>query len=263
MTIAERDDSMARDFWSSQERRTAKLEAAGQVGETAARRSIAKLGARGLSTRRSPVLLIATVATSLLQEFCNALTGTAQFQTMTFLPDAIGREATAPHLDLAEDPFEPFGLASAAYDSEGVAGCRRNIVEGGTISGLFLSSQSARKLGMRSTGNADGFSNLTLRSRLAKDDDDLMAMFRRMGTGLWLTEFLGGNVNPVTGAYSKAATGFWIENGEIAGPVENFTIAGNLADMLRGVVAVGIDVHREGPFRTGSILIDTMQIAGR
>ena len=191
------------------------------------------------------------------------MTGAAQLRRATFLPDAVGQEAAARHVNIMEDPFEPYGLASATHDADGVAGVRRPIVEEGRVVGLFLDTLMARKLGMRSTGNAGGIRNITLSSRLTNSHDDVATMLRKMGRGLWLTEFLGGGVDPVTGVFSKAARGFWIENGAVICPVENFTVAGNVLEVLRGTVAVGADVYRDGPVRTGSILVDHLQIAGR
>lgn len=263
VAIAERDGVMVRDYWSDADRRQGFVMPASAVGRLAADRALRRMGAKGLSTRTAPVLLDARIATTLVGDLCAALGGMAQYQKTTFLPDALGRTALAPHLDLRENPFEPYGLASGAYDTEGVAARQRDIVDGGVIAALFLDTVSARKLGMRSTGSAGGTANLTLSSRETAASDTLEAMLRRMGTGLWITEFLGGGVNRVTGTYSKAASGFWIEGGEIAAPVQDFTVAGNLADMFAGIVAVGADVHREGAIRTGPILLGAMQIAGR
>lgn len=261
--IAQGDGVMARDYWSDSERRANLLAAPETIGHEAASRALARLGASGLGTRRAPVLLDPRMAASLIGDLAGALNGMAQYQGRTYLLAPVGKELLAPHLSLIEDPFEPFGLASAAHDSEGVAASRRKVVANGMVQGLFVNTFAARKLGCRSTGNADGPANLTLSSSITAPDDDLRAMWRRMGTGLWLTEFIGGGVNPVTGAYSKAATGFWIENGELSHPVQDFTVASDLPTMLRGIVAIGSDVLRSGGLRTGSILIDEMQIAGR
>lgn len=255
--------TMARDYWTSSDRRAECLMPPHAIGREAARRGLARLGATGLGTRKVPVLLDARLATTVLADLAGALDGMAQFQGRTFMPAPMGRELLAAHLSVEEDPFEPYGMASAAHDSEGVAGSRRAIVAAGVIGGLFVGARAARKLGVRPTGNADGPTNLTLSSRLTGPGDDLPAMWRRMGTGVWLTEFIGGGVDPVTGAYSKAASGFWIENGELSHPVHDFTVASDLPKMLRGIVAVGAEIHREGGLRSGPILIDEMQIAGR
>jgi PmbA protein len=263
VAIGERDEAMVRDYWSSSDRRADFLEDPAAVGREAAERALAKLGGAGLGTQRAPVLLDARMAASLVGDFTGTLNGMAQYQGQTYFPDPVGKDLLAAHLSLTEDPFEPYGLASAAHDSDGIAGSRRAIVDRGVVEGLFVSALAARKLKTAPTGNADGPGNLTLTSSLTEPGDDLAAMFRRMGRGVWITEFLGGGVNPVNGAYSKAASGFWIEGGEISHPVHDFTVAGDLPTMLRGIVGVGANVHREGGIRTGAILIDEMQIAGR
>lgn len=263
MVIAERDGVMKRSFWSSMGRRSSELMAPAEIGMRAAERASAALGARDLPTQTAAVLIDAHVAGSLMADFCHAVSGMPQYHRMTCLPDALGKLAFADHVDLTEDPFAAYGLASAAFDSEGVAARPRHVVEAGVVSGLFLSSTSARKLKMLPTGHADGPTNLNLTSRKTECGDDTTAMLRKLDRGLWLTEFLGGNVNPVTGAYSKAASGFWIEGGQIVAPVHNFTVSGNLLDILRGIVAIGTDVYPQGPFSTGSLLVESLQIAGR
>ncbi|WP_022980345.1 TldD/PmbA family protein [Ideonella sp. B508-1] len=262
-TIAQRGDDMRQGNWASMSRRLDGLLPPVDVGRIAAEKALGMLGAEGLTTRRAPVLIDAPVASSLVRELCGQLTGTAQFRRMTFLPDAMGQQLTASHLTLEEDPFEPFGLASSTFDSEGVSGSRRAIVRSGMVEGLFLDTRMARKLGRASTGNAGGMRNLTLTSTTTQAGDDLAAMLRKLGTGLWLTRFMGGGSNPATGVYSQAAAGFWVENGQVVRPVHGFTVAGNLQEMLKAIVAVGADVHREGAIRVGSILLPDMQIAGR
>lgn len=262
-TIAQRGEDMRQGHWSSVDRRAAHLRPAAEVGRIAAEKALGMLGAEGLSTRRVPVLLDAPMAASLVRDLCGQLSGPAQYRRMTFLPDAVGQPLAAPHLTLEEDPFEPYGLASAAFDSEGVAGARRTVVRAGVVEGLFLDTRLARKLGRASTGNASGMRNLRLTSSTTEAGDDLPAMLRQLGTGLWLTRFMGGGSNPATGVYSRAAAGFWIENGQVVRPVHGFTVAGRLQDMLKAIVAVGADVHREGAIRVGSILLPDLQIAGR
>lgn len=262
-TIAQRGDDMRQGHWSSSDRRLEGLLHGADVGRIAAEKALGMLGAEGLATRRVPVLVDAPVASSLVREMCRQLSGAAQFQRMTFLPDAIGKQLAASHLTLEEDPFEPYGLASSTFDSEGVPGSRRAVVRSGMVEGLFLDTRMARKLGRASTGNAGGMRNLTLTSALTEPGDNLAAMLRKLGTGLWLTRFMGGGSNPATGVYSQAAAGFWVENGQVVRPVHGFTVAGNLQDMLKAIVAVGADVHREGAIRVGSILLPDMQIAGR
>lgn len=262
-TIAQSGDEMKPGDWSSVDRRLAQLETAEAVGRRAAERAQAMLGAESLATRRAPVLVDATMASGLVRDMCVQLSGASQFRRMTFLPDAEGQVLCAPHISVVEDPFEPYGLASATFDGEGVAGRRRDIVRDGVVMSLFLDTRMGRKLNRPSTGNAGGMRNLTLSSRLTQPGDDLAAMLRKMSTGLWLTSFMGGGSNPATGAYSRAAAGFWIENGQVVRPVNGFTIAGNLQDMLKSVAAIGADVYRDGGIRCGSILLPDMQIAGR
>ncbi|MDO7834641.1 metallopeptidase TldD-related protein [Sphingobium sp. HBC34] len=262
-TIAQRGDAMTQGHWSSVDRQQGGLDTEDYIGRRAAAQALDMLGAEGLSTRRAPVLVDSTVASSLLRNLCAQLTGTAQFQRMTFLPDAMGQVIAAPHVTIVEDPFEPFGLASATFDDEGVAGARRDIVRDGVVAGLFLDTRMARKLARKSTGNAGGMRNLSLVSNKSGSGDDLDAMLRKMGTGLWLTQFMGGSTNAATGGYSQAVGGFWIENGQVVRPVHGFTVAGNLQEMFKSIAAVGADVHRAGGARVGSILLPDMQIAGR
>lgn len=262
-TIAQRGDDMRQGSWTSVDRRLVGLLPGADIGRIAAEKALGMLGAEGLATRRVPVLVDAPVAASLVRDMCGQLSGAAQFRRMTFLPDAVGKPLAASHLTLQEDPFEPYGLASSSFDSEGVPGTRRAIVRGGVVEGLFLDTRMARKLGLASTGNAGGMRNLTLTSTTTEAGDNLAAMLRKLGTGLWLTRFMGGGSNPATGVYSQAAAGFWVENGQVVRPVHGFTVAGNLQDMLKAIVAVGTDVHREGAIRVGSILLPDMQIAGR
>lgn len=263
ITIATRDDEMVRGWWHSPDRREECLAPPSLIASEAVDRAVDRLGACALPTQSAPVLFDARIAVSLVGEIVSGLTGHAQRQKSTFLAGALGSRRLADHLDIEEDPFEPFGLASKAWDDEGVVGTRRSVVSAGIISGYFLDVRSARKLAMAPTGNADGPANLTFSSRAVAADEDRAAMFRKMDRGFWVTEFIGGGVNPATGGYSKAAEGFWIENGEIAYPVRDVTIAGLLPDMLTGIVGVGQDRYRQGAITTGSILIDTMRIAGR
>lgn len=263
IAIAEAYGAMTRDWWDAMARREDDLPDITMIAREAVTRSVAKLGVKALSTRSAPVLLDARIANSLVFELVGGLTGSAQQQRSTFLLDSIGSQRLAQHIDIVEDPFEPYGLASAAWDSDGVAASRRHIVGAGVIEGYFLNARSARKLGTRSTGNAEGPTNLTLISRNCAPDDDITVMLRKLDRGLWVTQFLGGQANNTTGSYSKAAEGFWVENGEVVHPVHDITIAGDLPTMLKGIAAVGSDQYRQGSVRTGSILLDTMRIAGR
>lgn len=248
------------DFYQSQERRVEALVPPVVLAERAAARARSALGARAVQSRRCAVLFDPRAAAMLVGEFAGALTGRAQYRRMSFLPDPLGQSVAASHLDLAEDPFEPLGLASGGFDSEGIAGSARRIVRGGVAEGLFLSSFSARKLGMRSTGNADGFYNLRLTS--SAPTGDWQAMVRLLGTGLIVTGFQGGSTDPVTGNWTRAVKGSWVEGGAVVHAVTDVTLAGAMPAMLASIRAVGLDVERQDAIRTGSILIDDMQVGG-
>ena len=208
------------------------------------------------------MLFESPVAAGLLGAFVHAISGGALYRKTSFLMDCLGRQVLAPHLDLHQDPHLPKGKGSAPFDDEGVRTLPREVVRAGVVQGYFLSSYSARKLGMRTTGNAGGVQNLSLTSRLTRPDDDLDAMLRKLGRGLFVTELMGQGVNHVTGDYSRGASGFWVEGGRIVHPVHEVTIAGNLRDMLQGIVAVGADVYDHGGRSIGSLLVDRMTLAG-
>jgi PmbA protein len=261
--IAEQDGAMGRDWWQAVERRDCDLPDHEVIAGEAAKRAMAKLGARSLATQSAPILFEARVAASLLFDLVGALSGAAQQQRSTFLLNSIGSQRLAADIDLREDPFVPFGLASARWDSEGVSASPRYVVRGGTIEGYFLNVRMARKLAMPPTGNADGPANLILTSRNGRAGDDITQMLRKMHRGLWVTQIIGGQVNLATGDYSKAVEGFWVENGEAVYPVRDLTIAGKMPEMLANITAVGGDHYRQGAVRTGSILIDAMRIAGQ
>jgi PmbA protein len=260
--IAQRGQAMQRDDWYSSSSVPARLADPRKIGRYAAERALARLGSRRLSTRKAPVLFESPLACGLLGHFVQAASGGALYRRTSFLLDSLGRDIFAPHLDILEDAHLPAESGSSPFDSEGVATGRRSVVNAGRLEGYFLSTYSARKLGMKTTGNAGGSHNLSLTSRLTRQLDDLPAMLERMETGLLVTELMGQGVNYVTGDYSRGASGYWVENGEIAYPVEEITIAGNLQEMFRGIVAVGSDVTLRGAKRTGSVLIDQMSIAG-
>lgn len=230
-----------------------------QIGQRAAERAVAMLGARKIPTGTWPVLFDASIAASLIGSLVAAVSGTAIYRSLSFLPGSLGRTVLADHLTLHETPHEWGGVASAPFDAEGVATRTRDIVRHGVLQSYFLSSYSARKLGMASTGHAGGPHNLTLASD--QDGGNFPTMLRRLDRGLVVTALLGNGVNLLTGDYSRGASGFWVENGQIVHPVHEVTIAGNLKEMLLGIVAVGNDIHA-GPLRTGSILIDRLRIAG-
>ena len=257
-----RGGAMQRDDWYSSSAVPARLADPASLGRYAAERALARLGARAVPTCKVPVLFEAPLACGLLGHLAQAASGSALYRRASFLVDALGRDVFASHLDVVEDPHVPAEIGSSPFDSEGVATARRYLVAAGRLNGYFLSTYSARKLGMKTTGNAGGSHNLALTSRLTRQLDDLPAMLARLGTGLFVTDLMGQGVNYVTGDYSRGASGFWVERGEIVHPVEEVTIASNLSAMFRGIVAVGSDVIRRGTKQTGSVLIDQMSVAG-
>ena len=256
--IASEGDAMQRDYWYTAERSSAQLEAAEAVGRRAGERAVRRLGARQVATGEVPVLFDADIASSLIGHFVSAASGSSLYRRSSFLLDAVGEPVFAPLIDIDEDPHLPGGMASGWFDGEGVATQPRRLVSSGVLNGYFLSSYSARKLGLETTGNAGGSHNLIVRP----GPDGVEALLKRMGRGLLVTELMGQGVNAVTGDYSRGAVGFWVEGGEIAYPVEEVTIAGNLREMYRGIVAVGSDVLSRSGRSTGSILVGRMTVAG-
>jgi PmbA protein len=255
-------DDMQRDAWYSSMRSADELASPASVGRYAAERALSRLKSRKIKTTQCPVLFESPLAAGLLGGLVQATSGGALYRKSTFLLDSLGKPVLPKHIDVAEDPHVMRGKGSAPFDDEGVTTRARKIVDGGRLEGYFLSTYSARKLGMKTTGNAGGSHNLTLRSRLTKPGDDLDEMLRKLGTGLFVIELMGQGVNYVTGDYSRGASGFWVEKGRIAFPVQEITIAGNLKDMLMGIQAVGADAYNYGAKTTGSILINRMKIAG-
>ena len=258
VVIAEDSSGMQRDYWYSAARDPAELEPAAQVGLTAARRTVRRLGARKLDTRNASVLYEADVARGVIGHFVSAVRGPNLYRKASFLVDRLGERVMAGHLRIHEQPHLRGALASAAFDGEGVATAPRELIAGGVLQGYILDSYSARKLGVSTTGNAGGVHNLTVDA----GSKSFEALLAEMGTGLLVTDLMGMGVNIVTGDYSRGAAGFWIEGGEIAYPVEEITIAGNLADMFAGIREVGADVDTRGGIRTGSLLVERMTIAG-
>ena len=256
--IAESAAGMQRDYWYSVARRAVDLESAELVGQIAGNRTVRRLDARKIATGQVPVLFDASLASGLIGHFTGAISGGSLYRKSSFLLDSLGQQVFSPLVQIAERPHLPRGLGSSAFDAEGVATADRELVQNGVVNGYLLGSYSARKLGMQSTGNAGGSHNLLL----ASTGEDFAALLKKMGTGLLLTELLGHGVNPVTGDYSRGAAGFWVENGAIQYPVEEITVAGNLRDMFKGIVAVGNDVLIRGGKQCGSILIDNMTVAG-
>jgi PmbA protein len=258
--IAEDKGLMQRDDWFSTSRVPASLADPVELGRYAGQRALARLGARKIPTCQAPVLFEAPMAIGLIGHFVSAVNGASLYRKTSFLLDSLGRQVLSPLIDIEERPFEPRGSASTPFDEEGVATRERSVVRGGTVEGYFLGSYSARKLGMPTTGNAGGHHNLVVRSREASPD--LPGLLRKMGRGLLVTELMGQGVNAVTGDYSRGAAGYWVEGGEIQFPVEEITIAGNLKDVFKGIVAVGSDVLVRSGRSCGSILVENMTIAG-
>lgn len=256
--IAGEQESMQRDDWYTTRRCAGDLDGAEAVGAMAARRAVARLGGRQVKTAEVPVLFEAPLAAALLGSFVHAAGGGALYRKASFLVDHLGKQVFPEFVSLVERPHIPRGLGSSAFDNDGVATRDRTVVANGVLAGYFLGVYTARKLGLQTTANAGGSHNLIINA----GDQDLDGLLRQMGRGLLLTEVLGHGVNYVTGDYSRGAAGFWVEDGQIAYPVEEITIAGNLRDMLRGIVAVGRDVQVRGSKQTGSILIDRMTVAG-
>jgi PmbA protein len=260
--IARGRGGMQRDDWYSAARVPGELAQPAAIGRYAAERALARLGARKLATRQCPVLFEAPLACGLLGHFVHAASGTALYRKTSFLVDGLGQRLFAPHVTVREDPFIPRGAGSSPFDEEGVRGQRRDVVAGGTLQGYFLSCYSARKLGLKSTGNAGGAHNLELRSSRTQPADDFAAMLRKLGTGLLVTELIGMGVDYVNGDYSRGASGYWVEGGEIQYPVQEVTIAGNLRQIFAGIEAVGSDTIVRGGKTCGSILIDRMTVGG-
>jgi PmbA protein len=257
--IAGPDDAMERDYWYAVARDAKDLLSARQVGHIAAERAVRRLNARQLETMQVPVLFEAPIASGLLGSFVSAVSGGSLYRKSSFLLDQLDQTIFAPHINISDVPDIRKGLASSPFDDEGVQTQRRVIVENGVLRGYFLGSYAARKLGLRSTGNAGGNHNLILQS----GELDFAGLLKTMSRGLLVTELLGQGVNAVTGDYSRGAAGFWVEHGEIQYPVQEITIAGNLKDMFRNIVAVGNDVLVQGSRQCGSILVEGMTIAGR
>jgi PmbA protein len=260
--IAGRGNGMQRDAWYSSTRDPADLASPEAVGRYAAERALSRLNSRKIPTCEVPVLYESTLAAGLLGAYVQATSGGALYRKSTFLVDSLGQPVMPSHIDIDEDPHLPKAKGSAPFDDEGVVTKARKIVRGGVVQSYFLSTYSARKLGLHTTGHAGGSQNLRLASRRTQPGDDLPAMLRKLGRGLFLTELMGQGVNYVTGDYSRGAAGFWVENGQIVHPVQEVTIAGNLRDMLKNIVAIGADTYTLGNKTTGSVLIEKMKIAG-
>jgi PmbA protein len=256
--IAGEGDAMQRDDWYSTARNGAALAAPEAIGDYAARRALSRLASRKIKTCQVPVLFEAPLAAALIGSFVHAVSGGALYRKSSFLTESLGTQIFPQHVSISERPHLPQGLASSAFDSDGVATRDREVVVDGVLQGYFLSVYTARKLGMQTTGNAGGSHNLIVRP----GELDLPALLKKMRRGLLVTELLGHGVNYVTGDYSRGAAGYWVDNGQIQYPVEEITIAGNLRDMFRNLVAIGNDTLCRGSKQVGSILLERMQVAG-
>jgi PmbA protein len=257
--VAKEGDSLERDYWYTVARAPEDLEDPEHVGREAARRAVRRLGARQLSTRVTPVLFPPENAKGLFGHLVGAIRGTAQYRRSSFLLGAAGRQILPAWMEIDEDPWILRGMGSAAFDAEGVATSPRKLVSGGVLQGYVLSSYSARRLGLKTTGNASGVHNLIVQP----NSGGLADLIRNLESGFVVGELLGQGVNIVTGDYSRGAAGFWVERGEIVHPVHEVTIAGNLTEMFQRIVAVGNDADARGTVRCGSVLIDQLTIAGQ
>jgi PmbA protein len=256
--IAGDDDGMQRDYWYDSVRNANDFMDAAEIGRKAAERTLSRMGARRLGTRQAPVLFAPEVSRSLLGHLLGAVSGGSLYRRSSFLVDHVGKQILPSWFRIDEKPLVPRGHGSSVFDAEGVATIDAPLVVDGVLQRYILGSYSARKLGLSSTGNAGGVHNLYVRT----GDDDFAGMLRKLGTGLLVTEVMGQGVSIVTGDYSRGASGFWVENGQIAYPVEEITIAANLRDMYANLVAVGKDVDRRSHILTGSWLVEKMTIAG-
>ncbi len=256
--IAGHGDGMQRDYWYDVVRRAGDFTPAATVGTRAAERAVARLGAQSLTTRECPVLFAPETARTLVGHFLSAVSGGALYRRASFLLARLGTAVFPAHVEITERPHIPRGHGSSAFDAEGVATRDSDLVRGGVLSRYILGSYSARRLGMTTTGNAGGVHNIVVRS----GPDGFEDLLRRMERGLVVTELMGQGVSLVTGDYSRGASGFWVEDGAIAFPVEEITIAGNLRDLFNGIVAIGADVDPRSHVLTGSILLERMTVAG-
>ena len=256
--IAGKDETMQRDDWYSTARDARNIATPEEIGDYAARRALARLGARKIKTCKVPVLFEAPLASSLIGNFVHSVSGGSLYRKATFLVDSLGKPVFSKNVQISEKPHLRGGLSSSSFDSDGVATREREVVVDGVLNGYFLSAYSARKLGMQSTGNAGGCHNLIVKPGRHNFD----GLLKKMGRGLVVTELLGQGVNYVNGDYSRGAAGFWVEDGKIVHAVEEITIAGNLCDMFRHVAAVGNDVLVRGSKQVGSLLIEQMKVAG-
>lgn len=256
--VGKRGDQMQRDYWYTVARNPQDLDSPTSVGRKAAERTVARLGARSLTTRKCPVIYAAEVATSLIGHFLAAIRGGNLYRKASFLLDSLEKPVFPEFVRIHEEPHLKRGIGSAPYDSEGVATYPHDLIRNGIVKSYILDSYSARKLGLETTGNAGGVHNVIVDpGKLTRE-----ALLQEMGTGLLVTELMGHGVNLVTGDYSRGAAGFWVEKGEIQYPVEEITIASNLKEMFSTLVAIGQDIDRRGNIQTGSLWLADMTVAG-
>ncbi len=256
--IAQTKNGMQRDGWYSKARNRDSLQSIDDIAKEAAKRTTQRLDAKKLSTRNCPVIFEAPVASGLFSAFITAISGGSLYRKASFLLDKIDKQVFADHIHIHERPHLKSALGSAPFDGEGVATKNRDLIVDGILQAYVLSSYSARKLGLQTTGNAGGVHNLTVDT----SEHDLAELIKQMNTGLLITDMIGFGVNQITGDYSKGAAGFWIENGEIQHPVEEITVAGNLMDMYKQIIHIGNDIDPRGNILTGSVFIENMTIAG-
>lgn len=256
--VAEDDSGMQRDYWYAQARAAEDLPSARSIGEKAGERALRRLQSRRLETCQAPVLFAPNLSAGLLSHFIHAISGGSLYRESSFLLNSLDKPIFADHVQIIEDPFIKRGLSSSYFDNNGVRTQKRQIVENGVLKSYFLSAYSARKLGLKNTGNAGGVHNLLLQST----GESFVELLQKMQRGFLVTELLGQGVNAITGDYSRGAAGFWVEDGAIAFPVEEITIAGNLKTMFLNIAAIGKDIEIHGSRQTGSILIQEMMIAG-
>jgi PmbA protein len=256
--IAEDDAGMQREYWYDTVRAVGDFAPAVEIGRKAAQRTVARLGARKLSTRECPVLFVPEVARGVIGHFLSAISGGALYRRASFLVDHAGKQIFPAWMQIVERPHIPRGHGSTAFDAEGVATRDSDLIKDGVLARYILGSYSARKLGLQSTGNAGGVHNVVV----SHGAEDFPALLKRMGTGLMVTELMGQGVSLITGDYSRGASGFWVENGEIAYPVEEITIAANLREMFQRITAIGRDVDPRSHILSGSMLVDRMTVAG-
>ncbi|WNC72920.1 metalloprotease PmbA [Thalassotalea psychrophila] len=259
MMIATDGDDMQRDYSYTVSREFDKLQSAKAVGLESAQAAVARLNSHKLNTQKTPVMFRADVANSIFGHFIAAISGGNLYRNSSFLLDAIGEQVFSSHLNISERPHILRGLASSSFDAEGIATQDREFIVDGVLQSYLLTSYSARKLGLTSTGNAGGIHNWMV----SANNGDFEAMLKTLGTGLLVTELMGQGVNVVNGDYSRGAAGFWVENGQIQYPVSEITIAGNLKDIFKAVVATGSDYDLRGSIKTGSVIIEEMQVSGQ